>query len=79
LNEPVKASEDDLAGDFLLLDLEYPGFQVSPEPSFDDREPGFNQEPELSRGNLWGWELYDNLFCRELGPDLLGKVFSNLP
>jgi hypothetical protein len=54
LNEPVNVGEDDLAGDFLHLDLEYPGFQVSREPSFDDREPGFNQEPDLSCGNLWG-------------------------
>jgi hypothetical protein len=44
LHEPVNVGQDDLAGDFLLLDLDYTGFQVSPEPSFDGREPGFNQE-----------------------------------
>jgi len=44
LYEPVKVSENDLARDFLLLDLKSPGFQVSPEPTFDDGELGFNQE-----------------------------------
>jgi HAMP domain-containing protein len=34
LYEPVKVSENDLARDFLLLNLEYPGFQISSEPSF---------------------------------------------
>jgi hypothetical protein len=45
LYKPVKVSENNLTRDFLLLDLEYPGFEVSPEPSFQDREFGFNQEP----------------------------------
>jgi len=31
------------------------------------------------RGGIIGTiDLYDNLFCLEFGPDLLGKVFSNL-
>lgn len=29
-------------------------------------------------GNLWKRGLCDNLFCPEPGPDLIGKVFSNL-
>jgi hypothetical protein len=35
----------------------------------------------MSRGNcagMWGMLFHINLFCREFGPDLLGKVFSNL-
>ncbi|MHB8163315.1 MAG: hypothetical protein ACYDDV_03080, partial [Methanoregula sp.] len=31
LYKPVKVSENNLTRDFLFLDLEYPGFQVSPE------------------------------------------------
>jgi hypothetical protein len=38
----------------------------------------FHQEPGPSCGNFRGCDLYDNLFCPELGPDFFGKVFSNL-
>jgi len=37
-----------------------------------------HQEPAQSCRNSGGGELCDNLFCPELGPDLLEKVFSNL-
>ena len=45
LYEPIEVGEDYFTGDFLFLDLEYPGFQVSPEPSFKDREFSLNEEP----------------------------------
>jgi len=34
--------------------------------------------PRLSCGSFWGCDLYNNLFCPEPGPDLVGKIFSNL-
>jgi hypothetical protein len=44
LYKSVKVSENDLARDFLLLNLIYTGFEVSPEPPFEDREFGFDRE-----------------------------------
>ena len=38
----------------------------------------FYQEPWPSCRNFRGCDLCDNLFCPELGPDFVGKVFSNL-
>jgi len=45
LNEPVKVSENNLARDFLFLNLENPGFQVSSESPFDDGELSLDQKP----------------------------------
>ena len=41
---------DDLAGDFFHLNQEFPGFQITPELSFQDRERGFH---ELSSSVFW--------------------------
>jgi hypothetical protein len=37
----------------------------------------FHHEPGNEAG-MCGMLFHDNLFCGEFGPDLLGKVFSNL-
>jgi hypothetical protein len=63
LYEPVKVSENDLAWNFFLLNLEYPGFQVSSEPSFEEREFGLDEEPSSVPGSV----------------EILGHLFSIFP
>jgi len=70
LYEPVKVGEKDLTRDFLLLNLKFSWFQVRPEPTFEDRELGFNQEP-FSIAN------WIKVFCHLLSifpPDIRGEL-----
>lgn len=40
--------------------------------------PYSKKESQNNRTGFFCCDLCDNLFCPELGPDLVGKVFSNL-
>ena len=73
LNEPVKVSQNNFAGDLLLLDLIYPGFQIRSEPSFKDRELGFNQEPFPISDVI---EMISHFFSI-FSPDIFGVLMAS--